>query len=557
MSTSTTTIPRGEFRNPHPHLNPAAQTAVDTLLATVTAAHHRFGDPTPTDYEIASCPLSLLQERIIDNSLTVRRVVEARIRLTVKASLDTHCLTACAFDQALQAAEFYDGDFDDDDAHDALRAFPLLGLVFSVKDCIHVQGLATTLGCSSRVGQGEEATADIVRKLTDAGGIMIAKTTAPQLMMSNTTTSPVWGTTRSAVIPADGGEEFQVGGSSGGEASLVRMGGSQLGVGTDMGGSVRQPACLNEVCAFKFSSSTPEFRWQLPDDFMTGLPHTSVPATAPGILSRDWDTLRLAAEALYGARYANVTELTDDDFIDVYPDDPQPQPEDLGNTPRLVYTAQHSSPEVQQLIKWLIEKLAAGDARARPSAIAQLGDVDLAAWSAAWAQHATQHGFDAARAMLAHDPLITRTMFDDARVGASAPVKASWAPDPAQLAQLKAQFLRQARIVHGGEAENVILLTPTYALGGPVQQRAFVQLDDQGLSEIWCQILNLLDWPAVSVPIALPRAVRDECRRAALGEAEWAQYLPGREGVFTQWHSCRHRGKMQLDAVRDRLSEKC
>lgn len=239
-------IPRSSFRNPSP-TTPAAQRAVDTLLSTVHRAHARFGDPQPLDYEIASWPLRLLQDKLIYKDLTVTRVVEARIRLTIAASLHTHCLTAFPYEQALADAEFHDQDYDDDEPHAVLDEYPLLGLVFSVKDCIHVSGHATTLGCSSRVGEADEGTAEVVERLTRAGGIMIAKTTAPQLMMSNTTQSALWGMTRCALQSADGGGEFEVGGSSGGEASLVKLGGSQLGVGTDMGGSVRQPACLKRV----------------------------------------------------------------------------------------------------------------------------------------------------------------------------------------------------------------------------------------------------------------------------------------------------------------------
>ncbi len=42
-----------------------------------------------------------------------------------------------------------------------------------------------------------------------------------------------------------------------------------------------------------------------------------------------------------------------------------------------------------------------------------------------------------------------------------------------------------------------------YVLGGPVQSKSFVQLDDAGESEIWCQIFNLLDWPAINIPIRI------------------------------------------------------
>ncbi|SPO30442.1 related to amidase [Ustilago trichophora] len=561
-------IARAEFRNPCPDLkNPAAKTVVDSLLSTVSKASERFGEPTAEDYEIANLTLHDIQQRLIhEEDLTVPRVVEARIRLTIKASLDTHCLTAFPYDKALEQARYYQKDVikigDNDNVEQILDAFPLLGLVFSVKDCIHVEGFPTTLGCSLRAGHNEVATAKLVQRIMDGGAIMIAKTTAPQLMMSNTTQSPLWGTTRSAIQSAEAqGEEFQVGGSSGGEAALVKMGGSQLGIGTDMGGSVRQPACLNELFGYKFISKPNNFRWKLPQDFMTGLPHTTVPATAPGLLARDIHTLKLVGDHLHGSLYANMAELTDSDYQDVYEEWEMPVPEDLGNNPRIVYTTQQSSPEVHQLVHWLLEKLQKHNDLARPTQCQELGDIDVKAWGETWMEHAKEHGFNDARAMLADDPLIKRTMFDESRLSTNDADKASWKPDSDKLARLKAEFVKQAKIKVGDDdsktsekddedesddddedeeqeddkggkdkgPENVILVTPTYTLGGPVQQSTFVQLDDAGESEIWCQIFNLVDWPAISIPLNhLPVKARQEFHDKALASPEWAKHLPGK-----------------------------
>lgn len=110
---SPSKIPRGESCSPCPDLtNASAKTAVDTLLSTVTIAHKRFGDPQPFDYEIASYPLWLIQQKLVfEKTLTVKQVVEARIRLTIKASLETHCLTAFTYEKALEEADFHDEDY--------------------------------------------------------------------------------------------------------------------------------------------------------------------------------------------------------------------------------------------------------------------------------------------------------------------------------------------------------------------------------------------------------------------------------------------------------------
>lgn len=534
-------IPRGDFRNPSPMLsNSAAKEVVDSLLSTVTEARKRFGKPTARDYEIASMPLDVLQYQLLNvQDLTVKRVVEARIRLTVEASLTTHCLTAFPYQQALDDCdEYYDLEMTDyDDIKEITDCYPLWGLVFSVKDCIHVEGFPTTLGCSSRACQKEAETADLVEKLKNAGAIMIAKTTAPQLMMSNTTHSPLWGTTRSATqvwSDCEDKEEYQVGGSSGGEAALVKMGGSQLGIGTDMGGSVRQPACLNELFGFKYTSKPDKFRWKLPEDFMTGLPHTKVPATAPGFLARDLLTLTRVVEHLDGETYLGELELDEEDYVDT--DDWQlpTEPEDTGNNPRIVYTTQKSSVEVRELINSVLASMRNGDDLLRPAQIDTMRNLDLLAWAQSWTEHAKQHGFDEARAMLADDPLIRRTLFDESRLNTTASKKEEWKPDSAKLSRLRNLLLRQAMIDYDLDSatternreENVIFITPTYILGTPVQNSSFEKLDDAGESEIWCQIFNLLDWPAISIPfLHLPNHARRKMWRKAEDSSEREDYL--------------------------------
>ncbi|MGO2516830.1 MAG: amidase, partial [Corynebacterium variabile] len=118
---------------------------------------------------------------------------------------------------------------------------PLAGVPVSVKDVIAVAGLPVT--AASRAFHGETAfvTATAVRRLEDAGAIVIGKTNCPEFAFGVTCTSPEGGTTRNPL--ADGlGLDLTPGGSSGGEAASLAAGLSALGVGTDFGGSIRWPA---------------------------------------------------------------------------------------------------------------------------------------------------------------------------------------------------------------------------------------------------------------------------------------------------------------------------
>lgn len=85
--------------------------------------------------------------------------------------------------------------------------------------------------------------------LLEAGAILYVKTTTPQAQLSFDTDSPLWGRT---VNPHN--TALTAGGSTGGEGALIAMRGSIMGLGTDMGGSVRIPAACCGIFAIKPTS---------------------------------------------------------------------------------------------------------------------------------------------------------------------------------------------------------------------------------------------------------------------------------------------------------------
>ena len=113
----------------------------------------------------------------------------------------------------------------------------LAGVTVSVKECFPVRGLRTTLGIPGRGVVADLADADIVSRLRAAGAIVVGKANVPQAMYLHETDNPVWGRTNHPLSPAR-----SPGGSSGGDAALVAAGVVGLAVGTDLAGSLRQPA---------------------------------------------------------------------------------------------------------------------------------------------------------------------------------------------------------------------------------------------------------------------------------------------------------------------------
>jgi amidase len=86
----------------------------------------------------------------------------------------------------------------------------------------------------------------LVSILAKLGAVFYVKTTTPTAMMMMETISNVWGETNNAYH-----SDVSSGGSSGGEGALLAMKGSPLGIGTDIGGSIRIPSAFNSLFGLK------------------------------------------------------------------------------------------------------------------------------------------------------------------------------------------------------------------------------------------------------------------------------------------------------------------
>lgn len=126
------------------------------------------------------------------------------------------------------------------------RIGPLHGVPFSVKDLLFTKGARTTMGSLIFADQVPTEDAVPVRRLREAGAILIGKTTTPEFGHKPFTDSPLFGATRN---PWD--LSRTAGGSSGGAAAAVATGQGPLALGTDGGGSVRLPASCCGIVGLK------------------------------------------------------------------------------------------------------------------------------------------------------------------------------------------------------------------------------------------------------------------------------------------------------------------
>ena len=143
-------------------------------------------------------------------------------------------------DEALKAAERAD------QARTAGEDKPLLGIPMGIKDVISTKGVETTCGSKILKGYNPVFSATCVQRLDAAGMVLLGKTNMDEFAMGSSTensgfctTSNPWDTSR---VP---------GGSSGGSAAAVSAGMAMAALGTDTGGSIRQPGAFCGIAALK------------------------------------------------------------------------------------------------------------------------------------------------------------------------------------------------------------------------------------------------------------------------------------------------------------------
>ena len=134
----------------------------------------------------------------------------------------------------------------DDNFEKAIKNEPLFGIPITIKDSIDTAGIITTGGTKGRKYYIPEKDATVVKRLKEAGAIILGKTNTPELTLEYETINEIYGRTNNPY-----NLNKSPGGSSGGEAAAVATGCSAFGIGSDTAGSIRLPAHFCGISGIK------------------------------------------------------------------------------------------------------------------------------------------------------------------------------------------------------------------------------------------------------------------------------------------------------------------
>ncbi|KAE9367152.1 amidase [Stipitochalara longipes BDJ] len=200
---------------------------------------------TADEIKITETFVEDLLPQLAKGELSTVTLTKAFLRRAVLAQKATNCITELLPQRALERAAYLDSYL----AEHKKPLGPLHGLPISVKEHIGMKGLDLNGGFVAWVGKVAKKDAHILRILWEAGAVFYVRSTQPQSLMHLETSSNLYGVTTNPYNTT-----LTAGGSSGGEGALVGFRGSCLGIGTDIGGSIRSPAANNGVYGMKPTS---------------------------------------------------------------------------------------------------------------------------------------------------------------------------------------------------------------------------------------------------------------------------------------------------------------
>ncbi|XP_064415517.1 fatty-acid amide hydrolase 1 [Latimeria chalumnae] len=185
---------------------------------------------------ILSLSLRNLSQKLREGALSPEAVLYTYMEKALEVTRETNCVTEFFQECEVQLEEL----------KQKTTKGLLYGVPISIKDSIAYKGHDSTAGLVQWLDQPAAEDSVIIQVFKKLGAIPFVKTNVPQSMMNYDCSNPTYGQTVNLLNP-----KKTPGGSSGGEGALIGGGGSVLGIGTDIGGSIRIPSSFCGICGLK------------------------------------------------------------------------------------------------------------------------------------------------------------------------------------------------------------------------------------------------------------------------------------------------------------------
>ncbi|KAK2873896.1 hypothetical protein FQN49_002007 [Arthroderma sp. PD_2] len=245
---------------------------------------------TAEELAIVNTDATALLEKIRRGELSSVTITTAFCKAAVIAQKLTNCVTEVLFKEGLERAK----QLDDHLQKIGSVVGPLHGLPVSLKDNFMTTPHPSSIGMAAFTNEATEKDSVIVTGLRELGAVFYIKTNVPTAMLMAETNNRIWGETRNPIHKG-----LTPGGSSGGEGALIALKASPLGVGTDIGGSIRIPGAFCHLYGLK-----PSFGRFSTLGGRAGIPGQEFVPSVCGPMATSLETVKLFCESILSEQAA-------------------------------------------------------------------------------------------------------------------------------------------------------------------------------------------------------------------------------------------------------------